>query len=97
VALLKEHARQASEGRQGLSGLILSCAGRGGLTSESLAAIHSSGVPLLVLPNDSAEIVREISQMSVKIQPYDWAKKALVDKAYAEHLDFSVLLDKLQC
>jgi dethiobiotin synthetase len=97
VALLKEHARQKSEGRHGLSGLILSCAGRGGLQSETLATIHRSGVPLLVVPNDSAEVVREIAEMSIKIQPYDLAKKALVDKAYAEYLDFSVLLEKLQC
>jgi dethiobiotin synthetase len=97
LKLLKEHDRQTSEGRQGLSGLILSCAGRGGLRSETLAAIHRSAVPLLVLPNDSAEIVREIAEMAVKIQPYDLAKKALVDKAYADYLDFSQLLAQLQC
>jgi len=97
LALLRENNRQRSEGRQGLSGLILSCAGRGGLQSETLAAIHESSVPLLVLPNDSAEIVRDIAEMSIKIQPYDLAKRALVDKAYEEYLDFSVLLSQLQC
>jgi hypothetical protein len=97
LALLKENNRHRSEGREGLSGLILSCAGRGGLQSETLAAIYVSGVPLLVLPNDSAEVVRDIAEMSIKIQPYDLAKRALVNKAYEEYLDFSVLLSQLQC
>jgi len=92
-ALLMEDARQKREGRQGLSGLILSCSRTGGLTAETLEGILVCEVPTLIMPNDSADIVRRFSEMSVKIQPYDLAKKRYVDRTYQKYLDLSRALE----
>ena len=96
MSLLREHVKGKSEGRQGLAGLILSCSQASGLRVETINAILESGVPTMVLPNDSADIVRRIAKMSVKIQPYDTAKKQYVDLAYQNHLDFSWIMDRLR-
>jgi len=66
------------------------------LQIETINAILESGVPTMVLPNDSADIVRRIARMSIKIQPYDTAKKKYVDLAYQNHLDFSWIMDRLR-
>jgi hypothetical protein len=94
LTLLHEDARQKSAGGHGLSGLILSCSGAAGLSAEALSAIFAARIPTLMLPNDSADIVRRISDMSVKIQPYDRAKKEIIDRVHARHLDLTSLHDR---
>lgn len=96
VSLLDQNERVRSGGQQGLTGLILSCSQASGLKIETINAILDSGVPTMVVPNDSADIVRRITKMSVKIQPYDLPKKKYVDLAYQNHLDFSWIRDRLR-
>ena len=93
LSLLKENQRLKNEGRRGLAGLILSCSQAPGIKIETINAVANSEVPTLVLPNDSADIVRRIVELSVKIQPYDVLKRKYVDKAYQNHLDFSWVTD----
>jgi len=52
-------------------------------------------VQTMVLPNDSADIIQRIAGLSVKIQPYDIAKRQYVDDTYRNHLDFSWISDRL--
>lgn len=97
VSILEENARiKQEQGRQGLTGLILSCSQTTGLRVDTLNMILESNVPTMVLPHDSADIVRRIYEMSVKIQPYDMAKRRYVDQTYSTHLDFSQIIDRLK-
>jgi hypothetical protein len=97
TSVLHENTRiRNEEGRQGLSGLILSCSQTTGLKVDTLNAILESDVPTMVLPNDSADIVRRIYELSVKIQPYDVSKRRYVDEIYRTHLDFSAIVDRLK-
>ena len=96
MSLLSQNAKARNKGHQGLTGLILSCSRATGLKVETINAILESDVPTMVLPNDSADIVRRIAKMSVKIQPYDVAKKKYVDLAYQNHLDFSWIMGRLR-
>jgi hypothetical protein len=90
-ALLSQNAWMKAAGRTGLSGLILSCARTARLSDGALQAILQSDVPTLILRSDSAHIIRSITELSVKIQPYDAAKKMLIERTYAEHLDTDLL------
>jgi hypothetical protein len=95
--LLRANDVLTRAGKQGLTGLILSCSMTGGLESDTLHAIRASGLPALALPQDSAEIVRQVTELSVKIQPYDLAKKQLIDQTYAEYLNLSELTERFGC
>jgi len=78
-----------------LAGLILSCSHASGLKIDTISQILASGVQTMVLPNDSADIIQRIAGLSVKIQPYDIAKRQYVDDTYRNHLDFSWISDRL--
>ena len=95
ISLLKENAKRKAQGHQGLAGLILSCSHASGLKIDTISQILASGVQTMVLPNDSADIIQRIAGLSVKIQPYDIAKRQYVDDTYRNHLDFSWISDRL--
>jgi len=95
LSLLAENAKRHAQGHQGLTGLILSCSHASGLKIDTISEILASGVQTMVLPNDSADIIQRIAGLSVKIQPYDLAKRAYVDDTYRNHLDFSWIADRL--
>ena len=61
------------------------------LSDGALHAILHADVPTLILRSDSAYIIRSIAELSVKIQPYDSAKKALIERMYSEYLDPGLL------
>ncbi|MBC7315366.1 MAG: hypothetical protein H5T70_02965, partial [Chloroflexi bacterium] len=87
VLLLHERLKRL-EGT-GLSGLILSSSQIGGLSSHVLKLIEDEGLPTIALPYDSAEIIQKIDSWTVKIQPYDTEKRALIAETYCEHLDLA--------
>jgi len=87
-ALLLHERLKRLEGT-GLSGLILSSSQIGGLSSHVLKLIEDEGLPTIALPYDSAEIIQKIDSWTVKIQPYDTEKRALIAETYCEHLDLA--------
>ncbi|NLG27732.1 MAG: AAA family ATPase [Chloroflexi bacterium] len=80
------HQRLLRERGAGLAGLILSCATVGGLAQQTYELLRAEGLPTILLQQDSAEIVQRIEGITVKIQPYDTAKRELIARAYREHL-----------
>jgi len=86
LAMLLLHERFVRKYGVGLSGLILSCKHVGGLAQQIRDLIQTGDLPTLELSHDSAEIVQRVEGMTVKIQPYDTAKKDLIAHAYEEHL-----------
>jgi len=86
LSLLDHHARSRLQGRAGLAGLILSCSGVGGLQPRVRELLLRSGLPVLALDLDSAEITARLHHLVVKVQPYDQPKRALIAEAYGEAL-----------
>lgn len=86
LAMLLLHERMVRKHGVGLSGLILSCGHVGGLAQQIDELIRSGDLPTITLDYDTAEIVQRIEGLTVKIQPYDESKKALIAQAYDEHL-----------
>jgi dethiobiotin synthetase len=87
MSVVMHHQRLLSQHGQGLSGLILSCKSVGGLSRQVANEILGvDNLATLAVDYDTAEIIQQVSSMSVKIQPYDVAKKALIEKVYREHL-----------
>ena len=86
LSMLLLHERLSRHHGMGLSGLILSCCSMGGLSQQIRDLIGSGDLPTITLNRDSAEIVQRIENMTVKIQPYDAAKKELIAQAYREYL-----------
>ena len=87
MSVIMHHQRLLSEHGQGLSGLILSCKSVGGLSrqvSNELQAIDD--LATMAVDYDTADIIQQIADMTVKIQPYDVAKKELIEIVYREHL-----------
>ncbi|MHB1296780.1 MAG: AAA family ATPase [Anaerolineae bacterium] len=91
LALLLLHERMVRKYGSGLSGLILSCKHVGGLSQQIRDLIVSGDLPAVTLAYDSAEIVKHVEEMTVKIQPYDEGKKELIYRAYQENLTLSGL------
>lgn len=86
LAVLLLHERMVRQTGKGLSGLVLSCRQVGGLSRQIEDLIAASDLPTLLVALDSAAIVHEVESMTVKIQPYDEAKKAMIAEAFHEHL-----------
>lgn len=86
LSMLLLHERFVRKYGIGLSGLILSCKHVGGLTQQIRDMIQSGDLTTLQLSHDSAEILQRVEGMTVKIQPYDTAKKDLIAHAYEKHL-----------
>jgi dethiobiotin synthetase len=86
LSMLLLHERMCRQHGEGLSGLILSCKTVGGLSKQIRDLIVSGDVPTIMLASDSADIVKQIEGMTVKIQPYDTIKKELIARTYDEHL-----------
>lgn len=86
VSLLEYHVRARQRGRPGLAGLILSCRSVGGLLPILRPMLDRSGLPVLAIDWDSAEIAAQLHHLVVKIQPYDEAKRALIAQAYCAAL-----------
>ena len=86
LAMLLLHERLVRKHGTGLSGLILSCKHAGGLAQQIRELVLSGDLPTITLGYDSADIVQRVENMTIKIQPYDESKRALISKAYQEHL-----------
>jgi hypothetical protein len=84
--ILRLHQQLKDRQGAGLAGLILSCSTVGGLAPATRARIRTAGLPTIMLHDDSAAIVQRIENLTVKIQPYDTAKRDLIAHAYGEHL-----------
>lgn len=84
--ILRLHRQLEARHGAGLAGLLLSCSAAGGLAAQTRSRIQSTGLPTLMLNDDSATIVQRIEAMTVKIQPYDTAKRDLIAAAYGEHV-----------
>jgi len=41
---------------------------------------------VIALDYDTADVVRRVEDLSVKIQPYDVDKKQMIDEVFQEHL-----------
>jgi dethiobiotin synthetase len=86
LTVLLHHERLVRRYGSGLAGLILSCKRVGGLLPQTREIIASGDLPVITVNYDTAGVVRRIRGMTVKIQPYDEAKKKLIVRAYQEHL-----------
>jgi hypothetical protein len=87
MSVVMHHERLLSEGGKGLSGLILSCKSVGGLSRQ----VHNEvlgvrDLAAIALDYDTADVIKRITDMSVKIQPYDVDKKEMIERTYREHV-----------
>jgi len=87
VSLLEHHRAALEEGGQGLAGILLSCKSVGGLLPSVEGMLRESGLSVMALDLDSAEVVQRLATMTVKLQPYDAAKRDLIDQVYGRHLE----------
>jgi len=87
LSLLNTHKRLINEKGTGLSGMLLSCRDVGGLSDQVRDLVRTSDLPTLAVGFDSADIIKRIDNMTIKIQPYDVHKRDLIAAAYEEHLD----------
>jgi hypothetical protein len=86
LAMLLLHKRFMRQNGEGLSGLVLSCKSVGGLSPQVRKLIEAEGVPTIVVEYDSADLIKRIDNMTVKIQPYDLIKRELIVDTYCKHL-----------
>jgi uncharacterized protein len=86
LAMLLLHERLVRKYGRGLSGLILSCKFVGGLAQQIRELIQSGDLPTILLDYDSAGIVQRVENMTIKIQPYDVDKRALIARTYENSL-----------
>jgi len=86
LAILLLHERMMRQTGKGLSGLLLSCKQVGGLNRQIEELVETSDLPTMLVALDSASILHDVESMTVKIQPYDQAKRALIAEAFRENL-----------
>lgn len=86
LAMLLLHERLERKEGLGLSGLILSCKQVGGLAQPIRELILAGDLPTIMVGYDSADIVKRIEGLTIKIQPYDAMKKTLIADAFNEYL-----------
>jgi dethiobiotin synthetase len=86
LSILLLHERLQRQQGEGLSGLLLSCKGVGGLSPEIAQLLQQTNLPTITLNYDSADTLEHIKGMTVKIQPYDLHKRALISQTYDRHL-----------
>lgn len=96
LSVVMHHERLLNEGGKGFAGLILSCKSVGGLSRQ----VHDEvlgveNLPTISLDYDTADIIQRVERMTVKLQPYDIAKRELISDIYAEHLTFEQELPAL--
>ncbi len=91
LSALLLHERLVRTEGQGLAGLILSSNQIGGLSRHVQKLIQDENLPTLALSMDSAQVIQQVEGWTVKIQPYDVEKKALITKTYREHLDLGMV------
>lgn len=87
LSLVDFHREALRAGRLGLAGVILSCRSVGGLLPGALETLRRSGLHVLAVDLDSAEVVQMARAEPVKLQPYDAAKRALIAEVYCRHID----------
>ena len=86
ISLLEFHDHLRLENGIGLSGFLLSCKDAAGVSPQMRERLSQADLPVLVLDYDSADIARQVSHMTVKIQPYDTYKGELIAEAYKDSL-----------
>lgn len=86
LAMLLLHKRLVRQHGEGLSGLILSCKSVGGLSPQVRRLIEEESLPAIVVDYDSADLIKRVDNMTVKIQPYDITKRDLIVDTYCRHL-----------
>lgn len=86
LSLLDHQRAMQHAGRSGLAGILLSCQAVGGLLPETRTALQKARIPVLAVSLDTARVVQEIADMTVKIQPYDAGKRDLIAGAYCQHI-----------
>ncbi len=87
LSVVMHHQRLLSQDGPGLSGLILSCRQVGGLSQQVYNELLTvPDLPTIALDYDTAEVIQRIEHLSVKMQPYDVYKAALIAKVYEANI-----------
>jgi len=81
------HRHALCDGKNGLSGVFLSCRDVSRIPTRLRDLISASGLPVFSVQYDSARVLESIHRMQVKIQPYETAKRDLITRIYCDYVD----------
>lgn len=93
LAALSSHVLDNEHGSVNLAGIVLTCGFRPHKTIQNL--MEKSGLPILMVKDDTYSVVSQIHDLIVKISPHDQEKikvtKALIEK----YVDIDGILERL--